>query len=163
MRFRAKDPLHNNAHHCRVNRSAFFVYTFLPALLRESEGFKLACRLQLVYWWAKNCPFTLVSIAPLPARPGDAPYTLARTFVSVRERVGVTGRETRRSYVLLVETPAFLSSIRPRVHTLSVRDPRSCSANVSVGTALNYRNVSPLHFYLSLSLFWRRVSTNASF
>lgn len=138
----------------------FFVHTFPPALLRESEGFKLACRLQLVYWWAKNCPFTLVSIAPLPARPGDVPYTLARTFVSVRKRVGVKRdkeilRAPRRNTRLpLIRTAKGTYIIRPRSPIpLGQRFGRY---SWIIETFLP-------HLYPSLFLFWRLVSTNASF
>lgn len=62
-----------------------------------------------------------------------------------RERERKAGSERERGnslYVLLRRSPLSPRS-RQRVHTLSAPDPRSRAIDVSVGTALNYRNVSP--------------------
>lgn len=65
----------------------------------KNQGYpKLACRGQLVYWWAKSCLFALVSAAPLLSWPVEVhPRKPSAIPVWRRER----GEETEIWYVPL--------------------------------------------------------------
>jgi len=123
---------------CYKNRSG---ETFLLLFISFKRGcFKLTCRTQRYYWWAKAVHSQWSALPPSGVLSGSTPpHTLKKRE---KENKLEEERERYRSPTCFPNTR--LPIARPRVHTLSIPDPRSRSTNVSIGTALNYRNVSYL-------------------
>lgn len=105
---------------------------------------------------SQGCPFAMVSTASLPPSGVLSGSTPPQTLNSAREKkkdgkrerdrernIGKKKERERYIYIDPIRASRFPIA-RPRVHTLSTPDPRSRSTNVSIGTDLNYRNVSPI-------------------
>lgn len=136
----------------------FALFTFL--FLSRRRCLKLACRGSLVYWWGKSRRSVRSRWSALPLFPqlarGMFP-TPPQNSVSARERARCKKRY-RSPYVPLELPPFSRSHGQGYIHyLLLIPDP--ARPMVSVGSALNYRNI----YLISFSLLAKRIPTDGSF